>query len=789
MSIGLLLLLVSQISGIVCGATILLEAEAFDNPGGWVLDQQFMDQMGSPFLLAHGLGVPVADAATTTTVRYSGTYRVWVRTRNWVAPWGVSGPPGMFQVVINGTPLKTTFGTEGAEWHWQDGGIVQIAQGPTEIALHDLTGFEGRCDAIVLTDEMQAQPPNELESAAEWRRSLLGISEEPEEAGSYDLVVVGGGMAGMCASVQAARLGLDVALVQDRFVLAGNNSSEVRVWLNGNTNYEPYPRVGDIVREFEPAKRAHSGPGNVASLYEDDKRISMIQSEENISLFLGYRVNSAETQDHHILAVVGQNIKTGQRLRFAGRWFADCTGDGCVGYLAGADYDMTLDGHMGRSNLWNVVDTGAPSSFPRCPWAVDLSEKPFPSSLNKLGVWYWESGFYYDPFEKSEYIRDLNLRAMYGAWDSLKNVKKQYPNHKLNWAAYISGKRESRRLLGDVVLTEPNMVEGYEFEDGCVPTSWSIDLHLPNPSYWDGWGTDAFISRVEPHRSYTRPYWVPYRCFYSRNIDNLFMAGRDVSVTHKALGAVRVMRTGGMMGEIVGIAASLCKKHDTTPRDVYEVHLGEFMDMVARRVVIWWLDNIGDSLAMNATVLVSSYYDEDRYPKCNINDGRFDTSDNTQRWLSSASSMPDYIEFQVPESVHVSACRIVSGYNSNGGVDSAVQNFVLQHYTRNGWRDIEATRTTSNAQTDWTCRFEPVYGNRLRLVVTQAPGNISRIWEVALYHPTCDLDTDGSIDFRDVVLLSQQWLSEGPAMSADVDGNLHVDLVDFGQLSGFWVWP
>jgi len=244
-----------------------------------------------------------------------------------------------------------------------------------------------------------------------------------------------------------------------------------------------------------------------------------------------------------------------------------------------------------------------------------------------------------------------------------------------------------------------------------------------------------------------------------------------------------------MMGEIVGIAASLCKKHDTTPRGVYLNHLGEFMDMVARRVVIWWLDNIGDSLALGATVSVSSDYDAPRYPKSNINDGRFDTSDNTQRWLSSGSSMPDYIEIQMPESVHVSACRIISGYNGGGSVDSPVQDFVLQYYARDAWRDIEATRTTSNTQIDWTCRFEPVHGSRFRLAVTKVPGNISRIWEIALYHPRADLDGNGNIDFSDLALLSEQWLHDGSVLQADIDSSLRVDMLDFGQLSGFWTWP
>ena len=138
--------------------------------------------------------------------------------------------------------------------------------------------------------------------------------------------------------------------------------------------------------------------------------------------------------------------------------------------------------------------------------------------------------------------------------------------------AYIAGSRESRRLLGDVALTFEDIQNDKKYEDGCVPTSWSLDLHLPFEPYYKGFEGDGFIS-YDHHEKYEVPYWVPYRCLYSKNIKNLFMAGRDISVTHEALGVVRVMRTGGMMGEVVGMAATICIQEDCNPRDVYEKYL------------------------------------------------------------------------------------------------------------------------------------------------------------------------------------------------------------------------
>lgn len=603
------LVLVTMLLG--CAATaaagqgVLVEAESFARLGGWVIDPQFMDVMGSPYLLAHGLGRPVADATTEVQFPSPGVYRAWVRTKDWVAQWKAPGTPGRFQLLVNGKPLETVFGTEGAAWHWQDGGPVQIPARRVPIALHDLTGFEGRCDAVFFSSDASFTPPNGGAALAAFRRKCRGLPEQPEPAGEFDLVVIGGGMAGICAALSAARLGLGVALIQDRPVLGGNNSSEVRVWLQGARNKQPWPRIGDVVAELEPTWRAHYGPANTAELYEDEKKLAVVRAEPNIRLFLEHRVGAVEAAAGRIRAVIAEDIRSGRRKRIAGRLFADCTGDAAVGALAGADFEMSAQGHMGPCNLWAVCEckdktalgtavdeAKQPVAFPRCPWALDLASRPFPGRDKhkpdplQLGGWFWESGFDRDPILEMEAVRDWNFRAMYGAWDAMKNVDKVLPNHELHWAAYILGKRESRRLMGDVVLSLDDLKTDRHFADGCVPTGWSNDLHVPDPRYDQGFAGEAFISTAHfglfPAYKEGRPYWVPYRCLYSRNVSNLFMAGRDLSVKHEALGAVRVMRTCGCMGEVVGMAASLCKAHSTTPRGVYQDYLGELQDLLRR---------------------------------------------------------------------------------------------------------------------------------------------------------------------------------------------------------------
>jgi hypothetical protein len=554
---------------------VLIEAEAFDCLGGWVVDQQFMDALGSPFLLAHGLGKPVDDAVTTVHLPAPGEYRVWVRTRDWVAPWDAPGAPGKFQLIVDGQALDATFGTEGAEWHWQDGGTVEVEEGAAELALHDLTGFEGRCDAILLCRDLDFEPPDGGDELAALRDQLLGTAE-PQDMGEFDLVVCGAGLAGVCAALTAARKGLTVALVQDRPVPGGNNSSEVRVWCGGQTRMDPYPHIGDIVAELEPENRAHYGPGNTGDLYEDDARIGLLEAEPNLAWMPNLHVTDVHTDEDRITGIIARHTRSAAKVLLRPRWVLDSTGHADIGALAGADFEMTMPGHMGRCNLWHVVDTGEPTEFPECPWAFDLSDKPFPGREeqddSQFGVWYWESGFSHDPIAEGEYIRDTNFRAMYGAWDALKNVDGAFPTHRLGWAAYISGPRESRRLLGDVVIDEEDILEWREFEDACVPCTWKIDVHRPDPEYQEGFEGDEFISLAD-FTDYDRPWWLPYRCLYSRNVSNLFMAGRNVSVTHQGLGAVRVMRTTGMMGEVVGLAASLCAQHDADPRDLYESHL------------------------------------------------------------------------------------------------------------------------------------------------------------------------------------------------------------------------
>ncbi len=569
-------------------AEILVEAEGFASHGGWKLDTQFIEIMGSPYLLAHGLGKPVEDATTTISVKEDGTYHVWVRTKDWAATFDREGSPGRFQLAIGGEALDTEFGNESPEWAWQNGGTVELESGEVELALKDLTGFCGRCDAIVLTTNPDFTPDNGNTPLPDWRRTMLGLEAEPENAGDFDLVVVGGGYSGMGAAVSAARMGIKVALIQNRDVLGGNGSSEIRVWAKGNTPAGLYP-VGDIIRELEDSASSSPAPFDE---WEDDKKEKILRNEKNLSLFLGHHAFDVEMNSkEEIGAVLALETRTNKIRKFEAPFFVDTTGHGFIGMWAGADIEMHEKGRMGMSNMWMWENTTEEQSFPETPWAHDLTEEEFPYPRRFHAEWFWESGYDLDPLNDLEKIRDWNLLASFGAWNGIKNkgmfaeydpLEKGHANAQLKWLAYIGGTRETQQIIGDVVLSESDIVAKKEFPDGCVLTTWSVDLHYPKEEYLGKYKDNPFISVAHHNRAIDRRigYPVPYRCFYSRNINNLFTSGRNISVTHEALGTVRVMKTCGMMGVVVGKAAAICIEKDCGPRDVYEKYWPEMVELL-----------------------------------------------------------------------------------------------------------------------------------------------------------------------------------------------------------------
>jgi len=571
-----------------CGntETVLLEAESFTNKGGWVVDQQSMDVLGSPYLLAHGAGKPIEDAETGTVLPESGRWHVWVRTFNWTSPWSEKEGPGAFKVEVNGKELKNVCGTKGDSWMWQYAGSFKAKGTEVEIELEDLTGFDGRCDAIVLSKKKNVNLPASAEEMHALRLLHNPAYDSAEDKGQYDFIVVGGGISGICAAVAASRLGMKTAILNDRPVLGGNNSAEIRVHLGGMIELKPYPNLGNLIKEF-----GHKSCKNAddAEKYQDWKK-EQILKDAGVDIFAPYHAESVCKDGTAIKSVNARHIETGRLISLSAPLFADCTGDGNLGFMAGADWregrearseygepmvPETADNlHLGASLLWNSRKTDSPSAFPEFDYGLKFND----STVQKVtrSEWYWETGLNDDMIKDVEKIRDFGLLAIYSNWSYLKNrsdVKEEYADRTLDWVAYITGKRESRRLLGPHVLKENDIVGAVPYPDGTCSTSWSIDLHYYREQNSKDFPGREFLT-VADHK-YFDPYPIPYRCLYSRNVSNLFMAGRDISATHVAMGSIRVIRTCGMMGEVVGMAAAVCKRNGCLPGDVYPAHFPE----------------------------------------------------------------------------------------------------------------------------------------------------------------------------------------------------------------------
>ena len=517
------------------------------NCGGWSLDSQFMDVMGSPYLLAHGLGMRVCDAKASVTVPEQGVYSVWARTRNWA-----EGAPGRFRVAVNGCVLEKTLGEGSRTWSWECAGRVPLAAGTAEVRLQDLTGFDGRCAGLVLTTD-DAAPEGALSVDA------AAVSETVRA----DFVVVGGGMPGTCAAMAAARRGLRTGRVQDRPVLGGNGSAEIRVWSAGEARYPLVREIRNLFMNRDP---------NQASC--DARRMRLVEDETNLVVRLSTRAFGVEKNaDGTIASVKALDLRSNRVVRFAAPLFCDATGDGWIGYYAGADWRMGREGRdefgesyaplkgdgdtLGSSIMWTSVAGNDPVPF-AAPWAEPWAQ----GEVAVNGEWNWEYGIHRDIIAEGEEVRDRLLLAIYGAF-SLAKRRPENANRLLNFCPYLLGKRETRRLMGDWILSEKDVTERRPFEDAIASGSWSVDIHYDTFKP----GVDFLTDCEQPHFG---RYFIPYRSIYSRNVSNLFVVGRCFSCTHIGLGSPRVMNTLSQLGVAAGEAAALCKSEGLLPRGIYE---------------------------------------------------------------------------------------------------------------------------------------------------------------------------------------------------------------------------
>ncbi|MCZ8516994.1 FAD-dependent oxidoreductase [Paenibacillus filicis] len=448
-----------------------------------------------------------------------------------------------------------------------------------------------------------------------------------QEVVRSDITVVGGGLAGVCAAVAAARLGRTVSLIQNRPVLGGNSSSEVRVWVCGATAHgtHRYARETGIMGEMFVENQYRNIDGN--PYFWDLVVLEKVRTEKNISLFLNTDVHEVEAEgdENHrsIRSVTGWMMGSERRIRFESAMFLDCTGDGLVGFLAGAKYRIGREAKeeynedwaslvpdditLGSTLLFYTKDAGHPVKYIPPGFAKDIMQTTIPmkrvirSGDNGCAYWWIEWGGEIDTVHENERIRDELWSVIYGIWDYIKNSGKFDADHMtLEWVGSIPGKREFRRFIGDYVLNQNDIVAQREFEDRIAFGGWSIDLHPPQGMYSAESGSK--------HLHIDGVYHIPFRSLYSVNVNNLLMAGRNISASHVAFGTTRVMATCAVIGEAAGTGAALCVEKGITPRELHNSHLRELQQIMLRQdaSIVGLRNEDPADLALQANVTASS---------------------------------------------------------------------------------------------------------------------------------------------------------------------------------------
>jgi hypothetical protein len=668
---------------------VWMEAEAFEHTGGWVNDPQFVDLMGSPYLLANGVDRPVEDAFSFVTIPSEGTYTLWVRCKDWLPEYS----PGTFTLAVNGQKSEVTFGkSNDDQWKWIDGGQFTVPKGQCEIRLQDTSGWWGRCDAIVLTNDPSFVPANDLLKLELQRVRYFDPYKTAKTIKKGDVVVVGGGLAGSAAAVQAARLGCNVVLLQDRPVLGGNASSEIQVAPGGDNSREPLdPMETGIIEDFYTGTDRGFDHDWSAGIEKT------VLFEPNIDLRLNTRaINVIMSDEKTIDAVVAIDVNSGQRMIFPGEIFIDCTGDGWIGFWSGAVYRKGRESQsefneslapvksdkrtMGNTLMVAKFIDSDTTPFVCPPWAPDqwkskedfekvgthfgLNQVEYPLDKDEMGLalrftygagarntflssssdvpesdgssqvrmmpstpdhyrqydkgkgylprnkdgaffqWWAEHGGMMDTIYDAEKIRDELFLINLGMWNYVKNhdpkFKEENKSRRLSFINHVPGKRESRRLVGDYIMTQWDYEERVIHDDNVAYGGWGIDTHHPRGFWKKG---EMYYSAYRGHK-----VSIPFRSLYSRNIDNLMMAGRNISLSHVALGGVRVMRTTCLMGQATGAAASVCIENNVKPREAARNHIAEIQQrlMKAGTYIMGQRNQDPDDLALNAKVTASS---------------------------------------------------------------------------------------------------------------------------------------------------------------------------------------
>ncbi len=756
----------------VVAGTLWIDTEDFDDYGGWWMDTQFVPQMGSPYLIAPGIGKPVENAKTSIEVPEAGKYKLWVRNKNWIAQ---GHEPGKFAVSINGKKSETTFGTgEQRAWIWQDGGTFDLPAGATSIELEDLTGYYGRCDALILTKDLEFTPKQaQKDYLAERGRFVEAMPMK--DMGHYDVVVVGAGVAGINASIAASRNGMKVALVQDRPMIGGGNSAELGVPLSGGSSIGRGRETGIN----EEIGRIHSF--NFTSKWAAGAELAL-ENEPNVTVFLNSHVFEAErNKNNEITSVKSFDMLDGHLKKFSGKIFIDCTGDGWLGYYAGAEWmwgreaketfgeslgkpvadRVTMSGSLFQNSIlgYTTVDTGKPAPFSIPDWGYDL--RPMAEGYKKRdgyqkswlsGNWWTENQGDVDDLWDPEWARDDLILISLSYYNWAKNhseFQEKAKNYELKFIPITNCKRETRRLVGDHVLTQDDIMNRVAFPDRVGYRTWKLDVHHPLGIFSKGSAYD--------YENYVKPSSFPFRILYSKDVPNMLMAGRHVSVSHVALGSTRVQGTTGMMGQVVGTAAAMCVKKGVNPRGIYQNHIPELQQKLLKDdLTIPHVTNKDpNDVARTAKAFASSSTEKDG-PENAIN-GLVRPMDSDMEmvigsvpnnmWISNPNqALPQWIALDLRGEKTVNSIYLTFDTNlapkrhsdwqqldSERMPPEAVRDYQVQVKKGDEWKTVASVE--NNYQRRRIHRFPAEKTSAIRVLVTATNGDKSaRVYEIRAYN-------------------------------------------------------
>ena len=604
----------------------------------------------------------------------------------------------------------------------------------------------------------------------------------------YDVVVIGGGMAGICAALASARHGARTALVHDRHVLGGNASSEIRMHICGASENLAKPELEEsgILHEIMLDNKSRNDYFNYSIWYM--VLFTAVKSQPHLTVYLSTAMEDCRMEGNEIREIDAYQLTTETHWQIRGNIFIDCTGNATLGYYAGAEYRTGSEGRaefnepdapeqanndrMGNTLLFKAVDRGHSVNFKRPKIARHFTEEElkyrthsavheaktkgdvdkaylrmtsYSTSSVDYGYWWIElPGKTEDIIDEYEEIRDELVSCIYGVWDHLKNGGDHgAENYDLEWVGMLPGVRESRRLVGDYILNENDVLSNRVFEDAVAYGGWAMDIHTPGGLY----DFDELPSRVV---SFDGAYTIPYRSYCSRNIPNMMMAGRNISATKMAMGSTRVMGTCAIGGQAAGTAAALCIKYHCGPKDMPE-HMNELQQLLLKDdcYIPGYRNTDPQDLARTAQISATSAR-EGFTPEKVINGVSRDENGIRNMWSSDGISPEgETLTLKLASVKKVSQVRLTFDSNFNYPIKITLSKKrqlqqrigvppeLVKDYTVTLWRGeqkMAEQKVTENDQRQNVVTFEPTECDKVTITIHTTNGEKDvHIYEVRVY--------------------------------------------------------